>query len=599
MSPAISVGARRSYDDHLCTVRYYGSVDGREGEWLGVEWDDPTRGKHDGSRGGKRYFDCLSKKPNAASFIRDSKPCDTPREFLTALGIRYGSINAPSNSAALGAIYIGGKEVEEVGFQQNSQRLSAWPSLQIISLDGLQLNGICSEHLPAVSRRIAFEFILHSDFVCQQLDLSRNMFETWGAVLDICNALRSLRDLYVNSNRFKDLRSEAERLKDILRLESLGLADTALDWDTVMVFCTQRRFPTLKSLTLAFNPLGVPSNQLSKLSINTLSWLDLTSCDIESLQTLAVLDNLENPFTLILRSNPLAILSTSPQLFFRNVVGLDLTSTLIANISDLSPIPNTFPLLKSLQTYRTPLANSHPSSRLLTIAFLPQLFTLNNTNIPDHERINAEIYYHRIITSLLSHADTPEQEQRVHSEHPQWPHLCAKYGVPESIQAKERALQSQIQPQGPAPNTTITTEKPYPPISLGANLCTFKLYTKPPITLISKTHTLPIPLLIDIYALKGIVGRLFSIAPMSLRLIHETSEYDPVPVAKPDENDWSCSEDEDSGEDEEEKGRKRVEREEKRKKMWVRREVELVDSTRAVADWIEEKEAKVRVERRR
>lgn len=105
--------------------------------------------------------------------------------------------------------------------------------------------------------------------------------------------------------------------------------------------------------------------------------------------------------------------------------------------------------------------------------------------------------------------------------------------------------------------------------------------------------------MIDIYALKGIVGRLFSIAPMSLRLIHETSEYDPVPVAKPDENDWSCSEDEDSGEDEEEKGRKRVEREEKRKKMWVRREVELVDSTRAVADWIEEKEAKVRVERRR
>lgn len=86
---------------------------------------------------------------------------------------------------------------------------------------------------------------------------------------------------------------------------------------------------------------------------------------------------------------------------------------------------------------------------------------------------------------------------------------------------------------------------------------------------------------------------------MSLRLIHETSEWDPVPAAKPDENDWSCSEDEDSVEDEEQRRRKRMEREERRKKMWVRREVELVDSTREVRHWIEGKEARVKVERRR
>ena len=26
------------------------------GDWLGVEWDDPSRGKHDGSHNGQRYF---------------------------------------------------------------------------------------------------------------------------------------------------------------------------------------------------------------------------------------------------------------------------------------------------------------------------------------------------------------------------------------------------------------------------------------------------------------------------------------------------------------------------------------------------------------
>lgn len=28
------------------------------GIWVGVEWDDPTRGKHDGTKEGVRYFTC-------------------------------------------------------------------------------------------------------------------------------------------------------------------------------------------------------------------------------------------------------------------------------------------------------------------------------------------------------------------------------------------------------------------------------------------------------------------------------------------------------------------------------------------------------------
>jgi dynactin complex subunit len=49
-----------SFQNALCTVRYIGLVDGTEKEWLGVEWDDPLRGKHDGELKGKRYFTCES-----------------------------------------------------------------------------------------------------------------------------------------------------------------------------------------------------------------------------------------------------------------------------------------------------------------------------------------------------------------------------------------------------------------------------------------------------------------------------------------------------------------------------------------------------------
>ncbi|KAI4178657.1 MAG: hypothetical protein L6R41_008284 [Letrouitia leprolyta] len=264
MASETSIFARRSYDGHLCTVRYRGTVDGASGTWIGVEWDDSSRGKHDGSREGKRYFDCLSKKPKAASFIRASKPCDPPRDFLTALGFRYGSANAPNNSAAFDAIFIGGKKVEEVGFQHNSQRLSVWPSLQIISVDGLRVNGICPDSLPAVSRGFAFEFILNSAFACRQLDLSRNLFETWEAVHNISNALQLLRDLNVSSNRFKDLRSEVQTSEDTLKLERLSLANTALDWDTSFAPSGDFLFSNISPLPLThwdFHTISCPDSQ--------------------------------------------------------------------------------------------------------------------------------------------------------------------------------------------------------------------------------------------------------------------------------------------------------------------------------------------------
>ena len=39
-------------------VRWVGVVDGRDGEWIGIQWDERRRGKHDGVVDGKRYFTC-------------------------------------------------------------------------------------------------------------------------------------------------------------------------------------------------------------------------------------------------------------------------------------------------------------------------------------------------------------------------------------------------------------------------------------------------------------------------------------------------------------------------------------------------------------
>lgn len=53
------VGTRLAYAGYTGTVRFVGAVHGTSGIWLGVEWDDPKRGKHDGVKDGRRYFNCL------------------------------------------------------------------------------------------------------------------------------------------------------------------------------------------------------------------------------------------------------------------------------------------------------------------------------------------------------------------------------------------------------------------------------------------------------------------------------------------------------------------------------------------------------------
>lgn len=83
---------------------------------------------------------------------------------------------------------------------------------------------------------------------------------------------------------------------------------------------------------------------------------------------------------------------------------------------------------------------------------------------------------------------------------------------------------------------------------------------------------------------------------MSIRLIWETEEWDPVGEG---DGGWSVSEDE--SDDEAERGVETTEkenREKKKEELWKRREMELVDGTREVGFFVEGKEARVRVELR-
>jgi len=88
--PLPFVGQRVEADDgQRAVVRYVGALAGRPGDevWIGVEWDDPRRGKHNGEQGGERYFAC--ERPGAGSFVK-MRRLRPSRDAVRAVRWRYG-----------------------------------------------------------------------------------------------------------------------------------------------------------------------------------------------------------------------------------------------------------------------------------------------------------------------------------------------------------------------------------------------------------------------------------------------------------------------------------------------------------------------------
>jgi len=50
------IASRIECDGYRGTLKYIGPVGDTKGEWLGIDWDDLTRGKHNGTYHGIKYF---------------------------------------------------------------------------------------------------------------------------------------------------------------------------------------------------------------------------------------------------------------------------------------------------------------------------------------------------------------------------------------------------------------------------------------------------------------------------------------------------------------------------------------------------------------
>ncbi|KAI5282685.1 hypothetical protein KEM54_002629 [Ascosphaera aggregata] len=336
-------------------------------------------------------------------------------------------------------------------------------------------------------------------------------------------------------------------------------------------------FSSLTKLTFSSNGLTSTSQPLPE----TITELRLDYNEINCLDCLRHLTRLPHLARLSLRGNNIhSIFSDSSDskepllLFSPTLVALDLSFNRINSWSFIDQLPKVFPGLKTLRISDNPLYMQPPApaevtdepdkamtideAYMLTLARIGQLKNLNYSHIDASDRQNGELYYLSLIRKQLG-AHQIQEETSILRDHPRFQELCEMYGEQTIDRAGLGA--DAINPR-----------------SLAARLVNITFYLPESGQSVKKE----IPKTMDVYTVKAFVARQFNIPPLTFRIVWETEEWDPVFREVVDEGEWD-SEDED--EYVQLRGTIDDNTKEQGGQKFVRRQEELVDSTRDIGVW--------------
>lgn len=324
------------------------------------------------------------------------------------------------------------------------------------------------------------------------------------------------------------LKGAEQSLKGV---ESLMLEETLLTWEEMCYVAT--KFPVLSTLTASINQFSylpeVPFHTLS----STLTSIYLELNDFTSLSDVASLAGLRCLRNLHLKGNNISALAkdaTTPlPVFPDSLQYVDISYNQVATWAFVDDLPTCFPGLRSLRFAHNPIydhpdpeyaaaqakssTTSSEEAYMFTVGRLGQLQALNFGAVSKDDRQNAEMFYLARIGKHLA-AVPASQEAEVLARHRRYAELCETYGPP-----------------------VVNRTQEINPAFLEARLVTvqFVLHHRPEkgggggeSAAATTERTTRIPKSFDIYAVKGIAGKLFGVAPLGLRLIWETGEWDPV-----------------------------------------------------------------------
>ena len=359
------------------------------------------------------------------------------------------------------------------------------------------------------------------------------------------------------------------------------------------------QFPSLTSLSASANQIAEITTPIS----NSLRSLVLEGNEITSLASLRKLIEVTTLERLSLRDNNITTIhganaSDDPIRFSPTLKSVDLSRNSINSWSFINDLTNIFPGLEVLRISDNPLFDQPVGSQavtgmpekpmtvdeayMLTLARLSSLQVLNYGTITPKDRSNAELYYLSLIGKELS-ASPEAAEPDILAAHPRYSDLCETHGQPLVRRAEVDGLRAAVNPRSVAARLVrfafrlaVSSEEDTPAGETPGD---------------QVTKLIEIPRTFDIYQTKAIVTRLFDLPPYESKLVWETDELDPVSKEKVDDEDGWDSEDDSLGS-------KGVAAKAADDTRFVKREVELVDSTKDIGFWFPADlvEARVRVE---
>ncbi|XP_004640892.2 tubulin-specific chaperone E isoform X1 [Octodon degus] len=429
--PSDVIGRRVEVNGEHATVRFSGIVPPVAGLWLGVEWDNPERGKHDGSHEGTVYFKC--RHPTGGSFIRPNK-VNFGVDFLTAIKNRYVLEDGPEDDSKE-HIIIGNKPVETVGFASIIKQQSQLSNLKEVSLINCAVS--CAGEKEGIAK------------ACQnirEIDLSKNLLSSWDEVICIANQLKHLEALNLSENKLKFPSASPSLTGAFSTLKVLVLNRTGITWAEVL--CCAPGWPVLEELYLSANRIHIserPTDVLQSLKI-----LDLASnpiVDENQLFLIAYLPRLEQ---LNLSDTGISSIhfvdagigcKTS---MFPSLQNLLVNDNKIAHWSFINELDK-LQSLTALSCLRNPLTENIKEARTirqLIIAKISQLKTLNKCEILPEERRGAELDYRKAFGNEWKKAgghqdpDKNRPNEDFVAAHPRYQLLCHRYGAPEDGELK-------------------------------------------------------------------------------------------------------------------------------------------------------------------
>lgn len=402
-------------DGYLATIKFVGHIAPWGDQILayGLEWDDATRGKNNGSVNGISYF-----KPtisNLASFVKSTNKSITwsRQSFVDVVQSQY--LNTEYHDQE---IKFGLKILKETGLEELNRRYKNLESIKSLSLDHCLIWKAWSNKKDELIEGGVTDKVFTGLKSLQRLDLSSNLFSDFEQVTRIIARLPALEELILNGNRFTLLLLQLSCPKIMLSdtLVRLKLASTLLPVDKVNQLTT--KFQELKELILSANDYD--NECIAKLSFvqnPQLHHLDLSYNKLQRIPKLGILKEVN------LSHNEICILQEQTLDMSNRVEALDLRHNCISSWKEIDTLASVAKNLKRLRINHNPLFDDITIDDM-TVQLIARfqcgpsnLNELNGSKLSLSEIENAELYF---ISKVQSGEYQMPNEDR-------WTQLLRKY----------------------------------------------------------------------------------------------------------------------------------------------------------------------------